>query len=163
MALEYNADELFEMAEQIERNGEKFYNRAAEISKDAKGKDILLTLASWEGQHEKLFAAMRKGLSKKDKEKALFDRDDQAAKYLQATADTHIFNLQEASSILQGNESMADILTIALSFEKDTIVFYLAMKELVPKSLGKDKIDGIIGEEMDHVQIITEHIKALAE
>ena len=163
MALEYNADELFEMAEQIERNGREFYDRAAKISKDAKGKDILLTLASWEEQHEKLFAAMRKGLTKKDREKGLVDRDDQAAKYLQAAADTHIFNVQEASNILQGNESMMDVLTIALGFEKDTVVFYLAMKELVPKALGNDKIDGILYEEMDHVRIITDHIKALAE
>jgi rubrerythrin len=163
MALEYNADELFEIAEQIERNGTKFYNRAAKDAKDEKGKDILLTLASWEGQHEKLFIAMRKGLTKKDKEKALLDRDDHAARYLQAAADTHIFNVQEASNILQGNESMTEVLKIALDFEKDTIVFFVAMRELVPQSLGKEKIEGIIGEELHHVQIITEHIKALTE
>ena len=161
MALQYNADELFEIAEQIERNGAKFYEKAADITKEEKGKELLLTLASWETQHEKLFSMMRDSLSTKDKAKALADRDDQAVKYLQAVADTHIFNVREASNILQGNENMKDILDIALGFEKDTIVFFLAMKELVPKSLGKDKVDGILGEEMHHVQIISEHIKAL--
>jgi rubrerythrin len=162
MALEYNADELFEIAEQIERNGANFYSRAADIAKKEEEKELLLTLASWEAQHEKLFAIMRQNLSEKDRENVLMDRDNQAAKYLQAVADTHIFSVHEASNILQGSEDMADILNIALDFEKDTIVFFLAMKELVPKSLGKDKVDGILSEEMHHVQIIAEHIKSLS-
>ena len=29
MSVDFNADEIFEMAEQIERNGVKFYNKAA--------------------------------------------------------------------------------------------------------------------------------------
>ena len=162
MALIYNADELFEIAEQIERNGNKFYSKAAKIAGDEAGKELLLTLASWEEQHKKLFSIMRENLSNKDKEKALTDSDANAAKYLQAVADTHIFNVHEASNILQGNESMRDILNIALGFEKDSIVFFLAMRELVPASLGKDKVDGILGEEMHHVQIISERIKSLS-
>lgn len=162
MALIYNADELFEIAEQIERNGNKFYSSAAKLAKDEAGRQLLITLASWEEQHEKLFSLMRSGFSQKEKEKILTDRDENAARYLQAVADTHIFNLRDVSDILQGTESMKDILSIALGFEKDSIVFFLAMKELVPESLGKDKVDGILAEEMHHVQIISERIKSLS-
>ncbi len=49
---------------------------------------------------------------------------------------------------------MVEILKAALTAEKDSIVFYLGMKDLVPESLGKNKIDDIIKEEMSHIKII---------
>jgi len=163
MALVYNADELFEIAEQIERNGAKFYRQAAEATKDTLSSEILLSLAAWEDQHEKLFAKMREELSKEDRESAFLDRDNQAALYLQAAADSHIFNVNDISGMLKGTETAEEILRVALSFEKDSVVFFLAMKQLIPESLGKDKISGILDEEMDHVAIVTSHIKRLQD
>ena len=43
MSYEYNAEEVFEMAIQIEANGAKFYRRAAELQKDQTDKDFLET------------------------------------------------------------------------------------------------------------------------
>ena len=40
---------------------------------------------------------------------------------------------------------------MAIGLEQDSIVFYLGMKDMVAGSLGKDRIDGIIKEEMYHV------------
>ena len=60
--INFNADEIFEMAEQIERNGAKFYRKAAE-SIDSKSRDLLLGLAAMEDEHQKTFAAMRGELS----------------------------------------------------------------------------------------------------
>ena len=104
---------------------------------------------------------MRAELSEEEKERVIIDRDDQAAMYLQAAADTHVFNLNEISDLLKGNESPLEVLQIALGFEKDTIVFFLAMRELVPESLGKGKVDKIIHEEMNHVAVITKHINEI--
>ena len=59
MGIEFNADEIFEIAEQIERNGAGFYRRAAEAVEDSQKRRILLDLASREDEHEKTFAAMR--------------------------------------------------------------------------------------------------------
>ena len=44
--------------------------------------------------------------------------------------------------------------------EKDSIVFYLGMKEIVPENLGKTKIDQIIKEEMAHIKLLSKELVA---
>ena len=44
MSYDFNADEVFEMAEQMERNGAKFYRDAAETAADASNKEMLIGL-----------------------------------------------------------------------------------------------------------------------
>ncbi|MCH7559530.1 MAG: rubrerythrin, partial [Planctomycetes bacterium] len=61
MVMPFNADEVFEMAEQIERNGAKFYRAAAK--KFPELSQVLSDLAVMEDEHEKTFAAMRAELS----------------------------------------------------------------------------------------------------
>ena len=51
MSITFNADEIFEMAEQIERNGAKFYREAAENASDADVKEMLLSMAAMEDGH----------------------------------------------------------------------------------------------------------------
>ena len=46
MSITFNADEVFEMAEQIERNGAKFYREAAAKTSDRPVKDMFLRLAA---------------------------------------------------------------------------------------------------------------------
>jgi len=158
MSTDFTADEVFEMAEQIERNGAKFYRRAAENSADAAVKDILLELAAMEDNHEKTFAAMRADLSGPEMGVTVFDPEGEAVKYLQAMANGHVFDLSDPSEKLTGNESKVDVFRTAVGLEEDSIVFYLGMKDLVPGSLGKNRIDGIIREEMSHVVILTQEL-----
>ena len=58
MRYDFNADEIFEMAEQMERNGEKFYKDAAATIGDEAHKKLLLNLAAMEVDHEKTFKAL---------------------------------------------------------------------------------------------------------
>ncbi len=67
MVYDFNADEIFEMAEQIEKNGASFYRKSAEAIADTGAKKLLLDLAAMEDEHEKTFADLRKGLSGKEK------------------------------------------------------------------------------------------------
>ena len=53
--------EIFRMAVELEREGARFYRRAAEQSADADIQQLLLDLAADEDEHEKVFAAMGKG------------------------------------------------------------------------------------------------------
>ena len=68
MTFDFNADEIFEMAEQMERNGANFYRDAADNISDGKNKELLLRLADMEVEHEKTFVEMRKSLSDQDKQ-----------------------------------------------------------------------------------------------
>ncbi|MHC5179674.1 MAG: ferritin family protein, partial [Planctomycetota bacterium] len=89
MSITFNADEIFEMAEQIERNGAKFYREAAQNASDGKVKEMLLEMAAMEDGHEKTFSQMRKELSAEDRESNVFDPDNEVAQYLQTMADFH--------------------------------------------------------------------------
>ena len=70
--INFDADEIFEMAEQIEHNGAKFYRKAAEPIAGG-NRDLLLRLAVMEDEHERTFAGMRGEMS--DAEKAPFTPD----------------------------------------------------------------------------------------
>ncbi len=56
MSYDFNANDILEMAERIEKNGAKFYRDAAGNVSDSSLKELLLDLASMEDNHEKMFA-----------------------------------------------------------------------------------------------------------
>ena len=156
MSITFNADEIFEMAEEIERNGAKFYKRSAEIVTDVDARKIFLELAAMEIEHEKAFAQMRSQLSSAESEQVTFDPDDEAALYLRAMADGHVFDVRKnPADQLTGSETPQEILQTAIGAEKDSIIFYLGIKDMVPAGAGKDKVDAIIAEEMNHIVILS--------
>ncbi len=132
MSITFNADEIFAMAEEIERNGAKFYREAAGNTSDAEVKEMLLSMAAMEDGHEETFAQMRKELSAEEKESNTFDPDNEVAQYLQTMADFHGTEGKVSSTEkLTGNESLREILEIALQAEKNSIAFYVGIKDMV--------------------------------
>jgi len=159
--LTFNADEIFEIAETIERNGAAFYRRAAKGVPDPKSRQVLLDLSAMELQHERTFAAMRAGLSEDERAATVFDPDDQAGLYLQALADGKVFDFRaDPSQRLTGKEKMGDILRTAIGLEKDSIIFYLGMKSLVSRRAGQVKLDDIVREEMGHIATLSGQLTA---
>ena len=156
MSYDFNADEIFEMAEQMERNGESFYKKAAGSVQDDVHRDLLLQLADMEVEHEKTFKALRKDLNAAAKSATVFDPDGEAALYLRALVDTRVFFEKQIDV-----SSMEKILKAAIEAEKDSIVFYLGMKNAVPEKLGKDRIEGIIKEEMGHIRLLSRELAQL--
>ena len=150
MIYDFNADDIFEMAEQMERNGIKFYTTAAESVSDDEAKSLLLEFADMEKEHEKIFSEMRKALTSNEKTSTVFDPQGDAMNYLRALADTRVFFDKKIDV-----SSLEHILKDAIQAEKDSIVFYLGMKEAVPENLGKSRLDNIIKEEMGHIRMLS--------
>jgi len=162
MGITFNAFEIFEMAEQIERNGVKFYRKAAEGNSDQEICQTLLDLADMEAEHEETFANMRKQISYKERELITFDPENEMALYLQAMASGHVFDLKkDPSQQLTGKETVEDILKMAIEAEKDSIVFYLGLKDFVPIKAGRDKVEEIIKEEQSHITLLSQKLAAL--
>ena len=152
MTITFNAFEILEMAEQIERNGIKFYRTAAKAISAPDAHQMLLDLAEMEVEHEKVFDEMKKELAEEDRQTRVFDPENETDLYLHAMANGHVFNLKkDPADLLTGKETLADIVKLAIGAEKDSIVFYLGLKDFVPVRAGKDKIDNIIKEEMSHI------------
>jgi rubrerythrin len=154
-ALQFNADEIFTMAEKIEQNGARFYRNAGK--KFVEYTDLFERLAGMEDAHFKRFSQMHKNISEREKEALVSDPDGQAASLAEAWADGHVFNFKkDPSDSLKGLSGFADVIKFAIGLEKDSIVFYLGMKEMVPRSAGKDQLDAIIKEEMSHIKILND-------
>ncbi len=158
MSYEFNADEIFEIAEQIERNGAKFYRTAAENVADEDKKKLLIQLAEMEDEHEETFKALRAELSENEKVMTTFDPEGNAEYYLRALADTRVFYEKEIDTT-----SLKEVFKTAITAEKDSIVFYLGMKDIVPGHMGKQKLDGIIREEMDHIRLLSRELLSLTK
>jgi rubrerythrin len=159
MSISFNADEILEIAQQIEQNGLNFYKAAAHAVTDPKAKEILSDLAEWEAGHEKLFRDMRAGLTDQQRQPMVFDPYDEMGLYLEATANQVVFTSKmDPAEMIGANPSFRKILNIALEREKDAVVFYAGIRKFVPASLGKDKIEAILLEEVSHVALITQRL-----
>ena len=165
MGVTFNAFEVFEIAEQIERNGAKFYRRAADLFKQDRGaRKMFLELANWEAKHEQVFAGMRKQLSEHGAGVRTFRPEDDLLPEAQAMAGMAVFGIRpDPSEALTGNESKQDILRLAIANERDSIVYYIGLKDFVAAEAGRDKIEDIIKEEMRHVRILTQSLEQWAQ
>ena len=153
MGDQFNAEEVLKMAEQIEKNGQEFYRNASNAVDDFEVSRLLSDLAEWEKGHEALFASMRKELSSEEKTQTAIDPYCEAALYLKAMADNHVFKQQtnKPLSMLEGDKSTEKIIDLAIQFEKDSLLFFLGLERLVSPRLGKDRVYNIIDEEIGHI------------
>jgi len=156
MSYDFNADEVLEMAEQMERNGAKFYRNAADAVDSRSKKKLLKELAGMEDEHEKTFASLRSDLKAAEKEPATFDPEGEAMLYLRALADTRVFFKKRTDF-----SSLEKVFKAAIEAEKDSIVFYLGLKEVVPDGRGKSRLDWIIMEEMTHLKNLSNELLKL--
>jgi len=148
-------DEILEMAEQIERNASKFYKDAAKMASNGAMRKTFGDLSAMEEGHFRIFQEMRKQLSPEEKEQLTFDPDNQAVSFLQAMADSHGSEGKKGrTEKLSGKESIREIFEIAVNAEKDSVVFYTAIKGLVTPASGKDRIETIIDEELGHLAVL---------
>ena len=162
MPITFNADEIFEMAEEIERNGAEFYRQAAQNTTDEQTKQMLLDMAVMEDEHLEIFEKMREQLNEQEKGWAIFDPDDQSALYLQVMADARGYEGKiTPTKELTGSETPKEILETALNSEKESIVFYFGLKGLVPVRAGRDKVEAIIIEELSHITTLLKKLKSL--
>ena len=162
--MKFNVDEIFEMAEHIERNGAQFYRRAAGIVQDPKGKELMLGLAAMEDEHEKTYAEMRLRVNPAGQQRdTVYEGDDSAVQYIRAWADKNVFDIDASIfESLKGTETLVEIINKAIQREKETIIFFTGLKESLSSDEDRENVERIILEEVQHISILTKERKALA-
>jgi rubrerythrin len=111
-----------------------------------------------------MFASMHEELSGAELSTPVYDPDGEAQMYLRVMADGHIFDLKaNPEDQLADIKSPEDVLKMAMKAERDSIAFYVGLKESVPQKAGKDKIEAIIKEEMGHMAVLNEKLTALKQ
>ncbi|NQU39138.1 MAG: ferritin family protein [Lentisphaerae bacterium] len=159
MNIVFNADEIFAMAVQIERNGQAFYQKAADIQSDETARAYFMNLVDMEHDHVATFQTMRETFADSGESMDLYDEGGQ---YLAAVADGHhVEGSPSVTATLTGNETLEEILRMAIGLEKDAVLFYIGLKDVVPEGLGREKVDFIIAEEKQHLVTLSEELRKL--
>ncbi len=158
----FDIDKIFEIVKNMELDGAKFYRQAAEKTSNEDIKQVLLDLAAMEDGHLKIFEQMRKELSEQNKNKNLLASDNQAALYLKTMTDNRGGeSIKSPLERLSGNETIKEILEIAIDGEKASVLFYIGLKELVPNRANKDQIEAVIKEEYSHLVALNLNLTVL--
>ena len=163
MSFQFNAASIFEIGVQIEKNGKLFYQEVAKGISDERLQSVFLELAQWEDQHVELFQHLLEELPDAMRQDDIFDPDGEMLSFLRAAADSHVFVTTTDIAAL-ANElcvSPSKAFDMALTFEKDSVVYYTTMKNVVAKHMGQEKIDQLIEEELKHISILNARKKQL--
>ncbi len=156
MSIMFSPSDLFDIAIQIERNGAAFYRKAAQQFAEPAVREELLDLALMEEEHEATFELLKERLlGVAPGASDLFESDTEAVAYLESFTQGRIFDMSKDTGPAAGQTlTLIDVLRQAIEKERDSVMFYLGMKNLIPASEGADKIDSIIKQEMSHIGIL---------
>ncbi len=155
MSIQFKAETIFEIGIQIEKNGRAFYLEAAKKTDDQAMAAFFTELADWEKGHILLFETLQAELPDAMRDDTLFDPENEMVAYLQAAADSHVFAASiDAATLVAQCHTPVESLDLALRFEKDSVVYYTTLKQVVADHRGKDKIETLIQEELNHIVIL---------
>ena len=150
----YKATDIIEMALEIEKSGEVFYRAVAQKVQSPEIKALFEDLAEQEALHYEAF----KKLEKINWDQSLMSADQwsQYLMYLQATIQSAFFEgrdkaLSLADQVTDGNEA----LQMAMGFEKETLLFFYDLRDMV-NDADKKIIKRIIEEEKAHLRRLAE-------
>lgn len=144
------AAEALRWALEIEKNGEVFYNAVAAKSADSEVKALFEDLAAQERGHYRVFQKMLEEV-KPDPDLSNVDYDEYQA-YLQvALADALFAGPDKGLTLAKQAQDRETALRAAMGFEKDTLLFFYDLREMVGEA-ERGAVSGIILEERSHVR-----------
>ncbi|MHC4293083.1 MAG: ferritin-like domain-containing protein [Planctomycetota bacterium] len=156
----YNCFEIFQIAEQVERNGAEVYREAAQKTDDEELSTMFNRLSQWEKQHEQSFAEMKKRLSDELCDKRRFDARQYMSGNPQALAKLAAFAInKDKSKIMAKINNKTEVLKQAIKIEKEAIDFFKGLKKFARDLFTKDQIGTIIKEEERHVSILEQSLE----
>ena len=159
MSISFSGSELINIAIGIERRGVVFYDTMTRSTKNAASRDAFQHLADMERQHIQIFQGM---LEEADKYQVPESYAEEYAAYLQALVDSAVFTDDFVTSEMatKANNDI-EALELAISAEKDSILFYYGMKDIMPQR-AQPMVNKIIAEEKSHLRQLSELKKKLA-
>jgi len=159
MAITFSASELINIAIGIERRGIAFYDTMARSTENAEARNVFQYLADMERTHVRIFQGM---LGETDKYQPQESYAGEYAAYLQALVDSAVFTDDSITSEMATQlSSDIEAMELAIGAEKDSILFYYEMKEIMPQR-AQPTVSKIITEEKSHLRELSELKKKLA-
>ena len=157
MSVFFNVSEIYQFAIKIEENGEKFYRKVANKTKNKEVKDLFNFLADEEVKHKKVFEEL---LSKIEKYEPPESYPGEYFAYLKAYAEELIF--PKGVEREMEKEDVIEAINFGIRRELDSIMYYLEAKGFVPET-QHNQLDKIIEQERAHFVKLSNLKKQLIE
>jgi len=159
MTISFSGIELINIAIGIEERGIVFYDVMAKSTRNSAAREVFNYLAGMEREHIDTFRGM---LAEADKYQVQTEGGEQYSAYLKALVDSAVFSDDLVTSEMAAQaESDIAALELAIGSEKDSILFYYEMKEVMPQR-AQATVGRIIAEEKSHLRQLSELKKKLA-
>lgn len=159
MSISFSGSEMINIAIGIERRGIAFYDIMARSTENTTTRELFQHLIEMEREHIQIFQGM---LSKADKYQPETASAEEHTAYLQTLVESAVFTDDLVTGELATNaDSDIGAIELAISAEKDSILFYYEMKDIMPQR-AQPAVNKIINEEKLHLRQLSTLKKRLA-
>ena len=148
MAVFFKDGELYRMAVEMERNGLAFYSQIARQAKDESTKAVYTYLITSEKRHLRKFKSL---LHRSAKSSPPESYKGEYRNFLVALLKDKVFPSSALARSRAAKSSVRTALDTGIKAEKDSILFYSGLLDLVPEA-NKTAIKMILAEEKRHLQ-----------
>jgi len=147
MPSDVTPDQIVGVAVQLEEAGKEFYEQAAKIT--AETRSLFENLARAEERHAQLFSKMES--------RSRVSATGPAFEYLINLMKTGpIASLRESGKLAETPLNLDEAFDLATKFEKDTILFFGGLVDLLSVTAG-ETTQKIVSEEKRHLQAVIEN------
>lgn len=144
----FRASEIFDFALAIEKNGQAFYQAMAALAKDERVKELFQRLAEEEAQHFQDFGRLKEKVTSYNPPES-YPGEYEA--YMKALVNSHIFSQKlDPEALAQGISSDQEALDLAIQLEKDALLFFTGLRNLVSYVEVKF-VDELLAQERKHL------------
>jgi len=148
-------ENLLGMAVKIESDGAEFYLKASKRVNNPEACRELKKLEEMEIEHKKIFSEMKSQYSKSNIDAITQDKDPKIENDLNIFQDNRIFNFNTGIyKTITDDRALLDIINMAITLEKDTIVFYSGLVNLITAESFNNVLNKVIREEISHLAIL---------
>ena len=143
-----NISEILRFAIQIEEQGYQFYIETLKKIKESRILELFQFLADEEFKHQQIFKHILKKIGSFTPPESY---KGEYEGYMKGFLKSNILkNLDSIKETINSVETIDDAIMIALDFERDSIVWYTAIKKYLGED-NKEIVEKIIQEELNHI------------
>ena len=154
----FSCEDLFDMAVQIEQNGERLLRDAQKKITNPKLASLLQWLADEEIEHAKMFSDLKPTIQQEIQHSEL---EDLGKSLLRDTLGDQSFSLKDADFSKIEDES--ELIKIMIEFEKDTVLFYEMIRTVISDKAALACLEKIIDAENKHAEKLQDYLASETE
>lgn len=145
----FSGSEVVELGVQIEKNGKDFYDAVIEKSKSNKAKKIFQYLSGEEAKHIVTFKSILESVKKYEPPESY---PGEYFAYMNALAGDYVFTQKgKGKEVAEKAKGDKDAVALGIKFEKDSVIFYEHMKDVVPDD-EHEVVNELITQELGHLK-----------